>query len=127
MSVHLFEELLNKTMVSVENNEDQEMIFITSEGKKYRFFHWQDCCENVSIYDIVGDLSDLVGSPLLMAEECSCEDPDGFDPMDYESYSWTFYKFATIKGYVDVRWLGSSNGCYSEGVSFEEVGSDNDI
>lgn len=121
MSVHVFEELLNKTMVSVENDSDYELIFTTTEGKKYKFYHQQDCCETVQIESIVGDLSDLVGSPLLMAEEYEGNTPARFDPLDYESCTWTFYKFATIKGYVDVRWLGSSNGYYSEGVSFDEI------
>ena len=70
----------------------------------------------MDINDIVGDLQDLVGEPLLLAEEVDGETPVDFNVRDHESVTWTFYKFATRKGYVDVRWLGESNGYYSEGV-----------
>ena len=85
-----------------------------------RFQHHQDCCEHVYIEDICGDLNDLVGSPLLEAEEVS--DYDAGPLVEYEeSHTWTFYKFATRKGFVTVRWYGSSNGYYSESVSVEVV------
>ena len=104
-----------KTFVEVTGSIGSgEMLFVTAEGERFMFAHQQDCCESVDINDIVGDLQDLVGSPLLVAEEVSgATEPD---EEHYESYTYTFYKFATRKGYVDVRWLGESNGYYSESV-----------
>lgn len=93
------------------------IVFVTTAGDIYRMYHQQNCCENVYIEDIVGDLQDLVGSEILLAEEVYGESPPTNDDV-YDSYTWTFYKFATIKGYVDIRWFGSSNGYYSEGVTF---------
>lgn len=114
-------DLLGKTMTSVENKGD-ELVFTTTEGKSFKLYHSQDCCENVSIESVVGDLADLVGEPLLVAEESTGETPADYK-FEYEphSYTWTFYKFATRKGYVDVRWLGESNGYYAEGVDFAEA------
>ena len=93
---------------------DREMTFETADGVGFMFAHMQDCCETVDINDIVGDINDLVGAPLVIAEQVSGTVPA--DAEHYESYSYTFYKFATRKGYVDVRWLGESNGYYSESV-----------
>lgn len=100
---------------------NDEVNFVTVNGRHYRLYHEQDCCESVYVEDISGDLSDLIGSPLLMAEEVSnAEDPGPLSNSE-ESYTWTFYKFATAKGYVTIRFYGSSNGYYSERVSFSEV------
>ncbi len=93
-----------------------EMVF-ENATERFVFFHYQDCCESVDINDIVGDLEDLCGEPLLIAEEVSGETPVDFEEEYHESVTWTFYKFATRRGYVDVRWLGESNGYYSESVS----------
>ena len=109
------EDMVGKVFTSIRN-EDTELVF-ENATERFVFFHAQDCCEHVSIEDVCGDLEDLVGEPLLIAEEVSGETPVDFNEMDHESVTWTFYKFATRKGYVDVRWLGESNGYYSEGVS----------
>jgi len=109
------EDMVGKVFTSIRN-EDTELVF-ENATERFVFFHAQDCCEHVSIEDVCGDLEDLVGEPLLLAEEVEGVTPVDFNEMDHESVTWTFYKFATRKGYVDVRWLGESNGYYSEGVS----------
>ena len=115
--------LLGKTLVEVEAGDDR-IEFRTSEGETYVMHHNQDCCESVTVESVVGDLSDLIGEPLLLAEESSSTEshPSGFTPeYEPESFTWTFYKLATRKGYVDIRWFGTSNGYYSESVDFHIV------
>lgn len=113
--------LLNQTLVKVELIGKEEIYFYTDKTK-YRMFHSQDCCERVYIDDICGELDDLVGSPILMAEEVVNRDIDKKDDSDW-SWTWTFYKLATQKGYVTIKWYGESNGYYSESVYFEEKGN----
>ena len=85
-------------------------------------FHEQDCCESVTIHDIIGKLESLIGSPLISAsEETRSEWPaDVEKPEDCDSFTWTVYRFATEKHRVRIRWLGESNGYYSESVQIEE-------
>jgi len=121
-------ELLGKTMKSVkqfQGNDGDELTFTTVEGEVYVFVHDQDCCESVKIEDITGDLEDLVGSPLLQADESASQDTDRPDRWS-ESWTWTFFKFATNKGYVTVRWLGESNGYYSESVDLYRLKKEDD-
>jgi hypothetical protein len=118
-----FADLLGKTLSYVDVAEDKETItFTTDEGEQYRLLHDQDCCEKVYVEDIAGDLADLVGLPLIQAEESSSEQNGEPQPEDADgSWTWTFYKLATNKGGVTLRWLGSSNGWYSESVAFFKV------
>lgn len=118
------EELLGRTMRAVTRNGDKELVFEAVTGERWLMWNWlmwhyQECCERVEIDDIVGDLTDLVGVPILMAEESTNSD----SPRDSAdaSFTWTFYKFATAKGYVTIRWDGASNGYYSVRASFVRI------
>lgn len=150
--VNVFTSMIGLTMKSVVGSPGEDiMVFKSEDGRTFSFYHEQDCCESVSIEDVCGDLEDLVGSPLVIAEEVSSQereerltrlsDPTTFRPEDLvaevaacerdepmlnqtlppvnaDSYTWTFYRFATAKGHVTVRWLGTSNGYYSESVTY---------
>lgn len=129
-------DLIGKVLTSIEKT-DTEIMFICDDGTSYKMYHEQNCCESVYIDDINGELDDLIGTPILVAEEVSNENfeknyESSFKPGKYgslqdskghskpESYTWTFYKLATRKGYVNIRWFRESNGYYSESVSFRK-------
>lgn len=115
----LFSELLGKTLIEIDvsrGDGDDIITFFCSDGDKFTMYHQQDCCECVDIKDIVGDVEDLINSPILRAEERTEINEYG----DYESSTATFYELATIKGSVTISWLGTSNGYYSESVDFKK-------
>lgn len=117
-----FKDLVGKTIVDIQGLEkgSDEVVFVCSDGSKYKMYHEQDCCECVDIDDVIGDVEDLIGSEILIAEENSNSGENPKETYDY-SFTWTFYKLATQKGYVDIRWYGTSNGYYSERVSFVKI------
>ena len=92
--------------------ENDIIKFITDDSEVYFMTHFQDCCEDVCIDDINGDFKDLLNTPILVAEERT-----NGDETEYGSETWTFYELRTIKGSVNIRWYGSSNGYYSESVN----------
>jgi len=116
------DQLIGKIITEIINLNDQ-IQFNCMDGSGYMMYHMQDCCESVVVEDIIGDLNDLIGSPILKAsEDCSNDDPEGYIYEGYrDSWTWTFYNIATIKGHVTIRWYGSSNGYYSESVDFIKV------
>ena len=126
-------ELLGKTLKAVTGmtKDSEEIIFECTDGTRYKMYHEYDCCESVSLEDVIGNVEDLLSSPLTMAEDVSNENKGPLDLLEgkekedavywHDSYTYTFYKFATIKGYVTLRWLGESNGYYSEEVNFKEL------
>lgn len=123
----IIKELIGKTLTNIKNDYDT-LTMTTTDGSKIHFHHEQDCCESVEIEEIIGDLNNLIGAPIIMAEEVihNDETPEGLEE-PYDSYTWTFYKFGTNKGYVTIRWLGQSNGYYSEAVSIAFYDKDGDL
>lgn len=113
-------ELLGKILKSVYVNHDS-ITFNFTNGESYRFEHRQDCCEHVCIESVNGDWYRLCGQPLLRAEERTSSEPFNGKPESAESFTWTFYTFATQLDTVDVRWLGLSNGYYSESVDLVKL------
>ena len=104
MSVMVYKEMLGKVI------EDIKISIDTGENRAYQ-----------------GQKDRIVlkekDSPICMAESVTQDTNDGYSNHSptgyrYESGTWTFYKFATQKGFVTIRWLGESNGYYSEEVSF---------
>lgn len=109
-----------------ETHDGHDAIRLTlADGSGYyQLYHVQECYESVWLEDICGDLEDLVGSPVLFAEETALDltdsecktvwdaNPD-IDQND-DRASWSFYKISTIAGGVTIRFCGTSNGCYAE-------------
>lgn len=116
--------LRGKTIKRIVQVESDRMEIDTDDGKCFLMYHSRDCCETVKVHDIVGELQALVGAPLTEArEESSDEWPSDVEKTKYTvSFTWTTYFFETETAKVRVRWLGESNGYYSESVEIEEVG-----
>lgn len=109
-----FDDLKGKTFIDITRSDSGgSLTFTEDNGTRYLMHHEQSCCESVYLEDIDGDLKDLVGSPLTLSE-LTTEEND----KQHEHETWSFYKLATVKGYVTLRWYGSSNGFYSETVDF---------
>ena len=108
---------------------DETITFRSMCGRGFKMYHSQDCCESVEINDIEGDVEDLVGSPITVAEEVNDSEMEVINlllgptkPVTTDSSeTWTFYRIATAKGWVVIRWYGTSNGYYSESVDFCEI------
>lgn len=107
--------LKGKTLKNIKVN-DYEILFTTTDNEVFSMHHPQECCEEVYVEDVCGDINDLIGTPILVAEEATSGEAPNDKKYEYDSITWTFYKLDTNKGGVTIRWVGMSNGYYSESV-----------
>jgi hypothetical protein len=115
-----FSDLQGRTLTAADVRND-EIVFVGDDGRVWRLFHVQDCCESVTVDDVTGDTADLLGTPIMLAEERTSNNPDDGPMKSWsgDSCTWTFYELRTVKGSLTIRWFGESNGYYSEAVEFE--------
>ena len=120
MEVVKFEQFIGQKISSWCKTKEEELIFNLENGKSYRFYHKQDCCEFVFIEDINGNIDDIIAKEILKFEERTEYSSDDWG----DSQTYTFYDIETFDKHIQIRWCGSSNGYYSESVDFEEIKED---
>ncbi len=117
-------ETLTKILIDVSGGDHRIDIW-TKNHKHFQFYHYQDCCESVTIYKIIGSLNSILNNPLTEVSEKIVKPSDGEkQSKKYNGDSWTetTYTFKTQwSEAVKIVWFGESNGYYSESVDFCEV------
>jgi hypothetical protein len=98
-------QILNSITVS-----DEQVNIITNKGK-YFIHHIQDCCGSVCVDSHSGNAEDLFGHEITLAEE------DSEDSWQ-ENGTVTQYVLEAGGHRFEVKWLGQSNGYYSEATDF---------
>ena len=105
--------LEGKTIVGIDRLEEgsDSITFRLADGARLEMYHEQDCCESVWLEDIDGNAGGYVISAYESSEDASDSE------LVYDSGTWTFYRIVSEQGILVLRWLGTSNGYYGEGVS----------
>lgn len=110
--------LIGEILTHIDTNGNDEIVLTTQSGRRIKIYHSQNCCETVCIEDTVGDFEQLLFKPLISItheEECSN------DQEYYESCTKTDITFKVNDATVISKWIGTSNGYYSESVHWEEL------
>jgi len=120
MDVKLLE---GEILTHIDIDDSQRQIMLTTEsGRIFKIFHAQDCCEDVLIKSTEGDWNTLKGKVIESVSLNEKEIPDDF----YRTATETEITFVVNDSTVISRWIGTSNGYYSESVDFEEVINNNE-
>lgn len=126
--VSVLSSVIDASVISVNEGEcgsdeaflaNMAVLSITTSAGELIFYHTQRCCENVYLESPgVDEIRDaIVGGTIVVCEARSSDaagKPESCDEND--SWTWTFYEIRTTKGDVTLRFLGVSNGYYSESV-----------
>lgn len=118
-------DLLGETPIEVKRDEydDNESVYFKMEsGREFMLVHRQSCCESVHIESIDADTNLLLDFPIVTAYE-SYQSMDESNHADrfYESGTWSFYHIGNRLNTLVIRFVGFSNGYYSETAQLMEL------
>jgi hypothetical protein len=112
-----FSDMVGRVLESVEETGER-IVFNFNDGTACESYHSHDCCESVSVQETLGNIDDIIGSPILESVE-DCESRGLPEPEYPDSWTWTRQRIRTAKGEVTFVWLGVSNGYYGETPYFQ--------
>jgi hypothetical protein len=114
------ESLVGETLSYIDTDDSGQILLTTQSGRQICIYHEQDCCESVFIYDTKGNWHELIGKPILWANE-EIDSPDDDIIGNFDSVTQTKLTFKVDDATVVSRWIGESNGYYSETVDIKEI------
>lgn len=113
--------LEGEILTNIDIDEDKrQMLLTTKSGRVFRFHHKQDCCEDVKIVGLDENFTTLQGKVINEVKEEVVEEEN---MEDYEHRTKTNFIFKTDENTAICRWVGISNGYYSETVDIDELES----
>jgi hypothetical protein len=114
-----FSDLVGEVLDAVDiDKEENQILLTTRSGRKFLVYHEQDCCEMVAISDQDGSFDKLIGKPLIEARDIAVDTSE--EAID-SSQTTTTLVFRVDDQTVVSRWIGDSNGYYSESVDIAEL------
>ena len=117
------------TFIDIDE-ERNEILLTTETGNVILIHHNQDCCESVIIESIDGEAKRLIGGFVDLTIEVEegegeveyeCERPEASDRKLYEHWTRTTLTFTANNETLISRWVGESNGYYSESVDIDII------
>ena len=113
-----FSDLVGEVLDTVDiDREENQILLTTRSGRRFMVYHEQDCCETVAISGQDGSFDNLIGKPIVEARDFAVDTGDD----EIDSQTTTTLVFRADDQTVISRWIGDSNGYYSERVDIAEL------
>jgi hypothetical protein len=113
-----FDVLVGEVLDAVDIDREKDQILLTTRsGRQFLIHHEQKCCETVEISGQDGSFDKLIGKPIVEARDNAVDTSEEAA----DSQTTTTLVFRVDDHAVISRWVGDSNGYYSESVDIAEL------